>query len=168
MDWPRLSTRLQPNASDCWHHYGGSLLHATEAYVAMLTRCLVTKTITELCDGYLADCTARLKRHEIGARNLETMTESASKLKTQFGNVLICNLQGREVKEWLSTLTLAPRTRNKHLGSIKQMGTSVELVDQHYREVAFHDDAVSYFNLHPPPTPLLCVRRCDYYQADMR
>ena len=50
----------------------------------------------------------------------------------------------------------------------KQMGTSVEMVDQHYREVAFHDDAVRYFNLYPPQHHSYASGDCDYYQSDMR
>ena len=100
--------RLQP--------YGDyQLVEATENHIKALTRCLVTKPIAELCDAYEQECERHLRCKEMKQRNVETVRDTTKKLKVEFGSVLICNLYGPTFKQWLTTLPLAARTRNRHL-----------------------------------------------------
>jgi integrase len=58
---------------------------------------------------------------EVSKRHLEAMRDTISKFRSQYGATSIDKINAGDVKAWLSTLPLAVRTRNKHLGYIASM-----------------------------------------------
>src|SRR5260221_209404 len=75
----------------------------------------------ELMDRILEEYQRRLAVGEISRRHLETARETMHKFRQQFGQTAIDKITAGEIKEWLSDLPLAIKTRNRHLGYVSTM-----------------------------------------------
>ena len=63
----------------------------------------------------------RLEKKEISERHAGSMAETIKKLRARFGKEHLKLLEGSMVKAWLAHQPLAVKTRNRHLGYIKNM-----------------------------------------------
>jgi hypothetical protein len=97
----------------------------------------------------------RFGAHEISIRHVEAVRETAAKFRLRFGETRIDQITAGDVKEWLSDLPLAVKTRNRHLGYVstmfqlasEQADHSETVLKKHYREVVTKDAAEQYFQI---------------------
>jgi integrase len=75
----------------------------------------------ELADRVIEEYVSRLERKECSVRHLESVRETARKFRSRFGDTPIDKISAEDIKEWLSDLPLAVKTRNRHLGYIATM-----------------------------------------------
>ena len=96
---------------------GRTLREATDFYLAAFRR-PAAPTGNILSDRVLKEYARRVEAGEVSKRHAEAMRDTISKLRSQYGETPIDKITAGDVKAWLSTLPLAVRTRNKHLGYI--------------------------------------------------
>jgi hypothetical protein len=86
-----------------------------------LDRLASSITIRELCARVGAEFKRRLGAKEISPRHASSMKETLRKFVPRFGDRHVKLLSGTEVKAWLASEPLAVKTRNRHLGYIKNI-----------------------------------------------
>jgi integrase len=59
-----------------------------------------------------AEFKRRLEKNEVSERHSESLSETLRKLETRFGEQLVSEIQTEDIREWLSGLPLATKTRN--------------------------------------------------------
>src|SRR6516164_10893409 len=120
-----LSPAEQSMAIECFQllrpHKDISLLKLVHEGIARFKEIQKSKTVTQLCEAYELYCEGKLQRNEMRARNVETVRDTTSKLKAKFGELLICDLKGQAIWEWLASLPLAPSTRDRHLSYCRML-----------------------------------------------
>jgi integrase len=75
----------------------------------------------ELVMRYVAETDRRVTANEITDRHAETVKWATSKLVARFGATLLPSLTGAEIKEWVTAMDLATKTKNRILGYNSQM-----------------------------------------------
>jgi integrase len=78
-------------------------------------------SVAALCERVGAEFERRLAAEEISTRHASSMRETPKKFDVRFGDTPIKLLQGAEVKGWLASLPLAVKTRNRHLGYVRNI-----------------------------------------------
>jgi hypothetical protein len=68
-----------------------------------------------------AEFKRRLEKNEVSERHSESLSETLRKLETRFGEQLVSEIQTEDIREWLSGLPLATKTRNKPRGYAGQV-----------------------------------------------
>jgi hypothetical protein len=127
----KLTPEEQINASACiadLAKIGRTLREATDYYLAAYSR-PPAPTVEELCVKVLTEFRRRAIAGEISEKHEQSMQETIRKLRAQFGSIPIDKITIATVKDWLGTLKLAIRTRNRHLGytySIFQLASAKE------------------------------------------
>ncbi len=101
--------------------YNKSLYDAVHFYRDHLDRQSSSISVAELCDRVTDEFQRRLEHKEISQRHFTSMKETLKKFRARFDGTPVKILQGLEVKSWLSTEKLAVKTRNRHLGYIKNI-----------------------------------------------
>jgi integrase len=99
--------------------YGKSILEAVDFFVAHLDRLGSSISVAALCERVGTEFERRLVAKEISTRHASSMRETLKKFSARFGDSPIKLLQGAEVKAWLASQPLAVKTRNRHLGYIR-------------------------------------------------
>jgi integrase len=77
--------------------------------------------VSELCDRVAQEFERRLKDEEASLRHFTSMKETLKRFRAKFGDVPVKTIEGNEIKGWLSQEPLAIKTRNRHLGYIKNI-----------------------------------------------
>jgi integrase len=101
--------------------FGKTLADAVSFYLAHLKRASASISVSELCDRVLEEFERRLKAEEASTRHFTSMKETVKRFRTKFADVPIKTLEGNEIKGWLAQEPLAIKTRNRHLGYIKNI-----------------------------------------------
>jgi integrase len=101
--------------------YGRSLYDAVHFYRDHLDRLASSVTVAELCVWVASEFERRLKVDEISQRHFTSMRETLKKFESQFGTFHVKFLSGAEIKAWIASLPLAVKTRNRHLGYIRNI-----------------------------------------------
>jgi integrase len=101
--------------------YGKGLLDAVHFYTAHLDRLASSITVSELCARVAKEFDRRLASGEISRRHFTSMRETVKKFEARFGSSPVKTLPGAEIKAWLAGLPLAVKTRNRHLGYIRNV-----------------------------------------------
>ena len=99
--------------------YGKSILEAADFFIAHLDRLASSISAADLYERVGSEFERRLAAKEISTRHASSMRETLKKFSARFGDSPIKLLQGAEVKAWLASQTLAVKTRNRHLGYIR-------------------------------------------------
>jgi integrase len=99
--------------------YGKTLYDAVHFYRNHLERRASSISIGELCDRVSSEFQRRLDNREISQRHFTSMKETLKKFRTRFAETPAKLLEGLEVKSWLATEPLAVKTRNRHLGYVR-------------------------------------------------
>ena len=99
---------------------GRTLREATDFYLKEFRRA-PAPTGDVLADKVLAEYGRRVAAREVSPRHLETMRDVVSKFRARYGETPIDKILAGDVKEWLSRLPLAVKTRNKILGYVSSM-----------------------------------------------
>jgi integrase len=101
--------------------YGKTLYDAVHFYRNHLERRASSISIGELCDRVSSEFQRRLDNREISQRHFTSMKETLKKFRTRFAETPVKLLEGLEVKSWLATEPLAVKTRNRHLGYVRNI-----------------------------------------------
>jgi integrase len=99
--------------------YGKSIAEAVDFFVAHLDRLASSIAAIELCGRVEAEFKRRLAAREISPRHFSSMKETLKKFAARFGDKPIKLLSGAEIKGWLASQPLALKTRNRHLGYVR-------------------------------------------------
>ena len=113
-------------------------------FVAHLDRLKSSISVRELCERVSGEFARRLTAGEISEEHFTTMKETSKRFAQRFGDQPIKLLPGTEIKEWLALEPLAIKTRNRHLGYIRNifsLGREWNLLDRDpfERVSGFHD-----------------------------
>ena len=101
--------------------FGKTLYDAARFYRDHLEKTSSSITVGELCDRVAAEFDRRLKSEESSQRHYTSMRETLKKLRAKFTSVPIKILKGTTIKAWLALEPLAVKTRNRHLGYIRNI-----------------------------------------------
>ena len=101
--------------------YGKSISEALAFYVAHLERLASSIAVGALCQRVGAEFDRRLAAGEISAPHALNMRETLRKFEARFGEIPVKLLDGAEIKGWLAALPLAVKTRNRHLGYVRNI-----------------------------------------------
>jgi integrase len=100
---------------------GKSILDAVRFYLDHQKRTSASGPFSELAGKVRAEFKRRLEKNEVSDRHSESLNETLRKLETRFGEQLVSKIQTEEIREWLTRLPLATKTRNKHRGYVGQV-----------------------------------------------
>jgi integrase len=101
--------------------YDKSLYEAVHFYRDHLERLASSIVVRALCERVGAEFQRRLGAKEISPRHATSMRETLKKFAARFGDRHVKLLSGAEVKTWLASEPLAVKTRNRHLGYIRNI-----------------------------------------------
>jgi integrase len=101
--------------------FGKTLADAVSFYLTHLKRTTASISVAELCDRVAQEFERRLKDEEASPRHFTSMKETLKRFRAKFADAPIKTLEGNEIKGWLSQEPLAIKTRNRHLGYIKNI-----------------------------------------------
>jgi integrase len=101
--------------------YAKSLYEAVHFYRDHLDRQASSIAVIDLCERIKAEFERRLGAGEISVRHSTSMKETLKKLAARFGDRHVKLLSGAEIKTWLASEPLAVKTRNRHLGYIRNI-----------------------------------------------
>jgi integrase len=101
--------------------FGKTLADAVSFYLTHLKRTSASITVSELCDRVAEEFERRLKAGEASPRHFTSMKETVKRFRAKFADVPIKTLEGNEIKGWLAQEPLAIKTRNRHLGYVKNI-----------------------------------------------
>jgi integrase len=108
-------------AANLLQPFGKSILDAVNFYTAHLAKMTSSITVGELCDRVAFEFARRKASVEASTRHYTSMTETLRRFKEKFHASHIKLLDGSEIKAWLSETPWATKTRNRHLGYIKNI-----------------------------------------------
>jgi integrase len=101
--------------------FGKTLADAVSFYLAHLKRASASIVVSELCDRVAQEFERRLEAEEASLRHFTSMKETLKRFQAKFADAPIKTLEGNEIKAWLAQEPLAIKTRNRHLGYIKNI-----------------------------------------------
>lgn len=101
--------------------YGKTLYDAAHFLRDHLDRLASSISVQALCERVGAEFERRLTAGEISERHATSMRETLKKFEARFGNTPVKLLDGAEVKAWLASESLAVKTRNRHLGYVRNV-----------------------------------------------
>lgn len=123
------ATRLAP--------HGKTIRDAVDFFEAHLIQLNLTSnsvSVAELCRIVRAEFAFRLANEGATLRHKRTMDSELKKFEARFGERPVKALNGNEIKDWLGALDLAPKTRMKIFGYLRNAyGIAVQkgLLDAH-------------------------------------
>jgi integrase len=98
-----------------------TLYDATRFYRDHLEKTSSSITVGELCDRVAVEFDRRLRSKESSQRHYTSMRETLKKFCEKFASAPIKALEGTTIKAWLALEPLAVKTRNRHLGYIRNI-----------------------------------------------
>lgn len=101
--------------------FGKSLADAVSFYLAHLKQKTASISVAELVRRYIIETDRRVVANEITSRHAETIKWATSKLTARFGEILLSDLTGAEIKAWVRSMDLATKTKNRILDYNRQM-----------------------------------------------
>jgi integrase len=101
--------------------YGKTLYEAVHFYREYLDRLASSVSVRAVCERVGAEFERRLAAGEISTPHALNMRETLRKFEGRFGTTPVKLLDGGEVKAWLAALPLAVKTRNRHLGYVRNV-----------------------------------------------
>jgi len=119
-----LTDRERVMAAECLEMlrpYGKSLYEAVHFYRDHLNRLASSVSVAALCERVRAEFERRLGAGEISVRHATSMRETLKKFAARFGDQHVKLLPGNEIKAWLASEPLAVKTRNRHLGYVRNI-----------------------------------------------
>jgi integrase len=109
------------NAVERLAPYHKTIDDAVEFYLKYLKQHSASVPFSALATQVRAEFKRRLEKNEVSDRHSESLNETLRKLETRFGEQLVSEIQTEDIREWLSGLPLATKTRNKHRGYAGQV-----------------------------------------------
>jgi integrase len=108
-------------ASELLEGSGATILDAVRFYLAHQKQAFASGPFSELAVKVRAEFKRRLEENEVSDRHSESLNETLKKLEARFGDQVVSEIKAEEVREWLTGLPLATKTRNKHRGYAGQV-----------------------------------------------
>lgn len=99
--------------------FGKTIRDAVRFYKAHLNQVSNSVSVAELCKIVREEFVFRRANEGATLRHKRTMDSELKKFEARFGDRPIKTLNGNEVKDWLTGLDLAPKTRMKIFGYIR-------------------------------------------------
>jgi integrase len=98
-----------------------TIMDAVRHYLEHLNRTAVSVPFSTLASRVREEFVRREKANEVSDRHAKTLRETLNKLELKFGNQTVSEITKDQVREWLLSLPLAVKTRNKHRGYAAQV-----------------------------------------------
>ena len=108
-------------ASELLKGSGATILDAVRFYLAHQKQVSASGPFSELAAKVRAEFKRRLEEKEVSDRHSESLNETLKKLEARFGDQVVSEIKAKEIREWLTCLPLATKTRNKHRGYTGQI-----------------------------------------------
>lgn len=109
----RAIERLRP--------HGKTITDAVDFYLAHLDRHRTSIPFSKLSKVMREEFARRVAANEVSIRHAESLNETLKKMEAAFGDSLVSEIKAEDVRSWLLSLPLAPKTRNKHRGYASQV-----------------------------------------------
>ena len=90
-------------------------------YLAHQKQVSASGPFSELAAKIRAEFKRRLEENEVSDRHSESLNETLKKLEARFGDQVVSEIKAEEIREWLTGLPLATKTRNRHRGYTGQV-----------------------------------------------
>jgi integrase len=101
--------------------FGKTIMDAARFYSEHLNRTAVSVPFSTLASRVREEFARREKENEVSDRHAKTLRETLNKLELKFGDRIVSEITKDEAREWLLSLPLAVKTRNKHRGYASQI-----------------------------------------------
>jgi integrase len=108
-------------ASELLNPYGKTIMDAVRFYLTHLNRMTASVPFSALAVRVREEFSRRLAANEVSERHAKTLRETLNKLELKFGDRLVSEITKDDVRQWLLSLPLAAKTRNKHRGYTGQI-----------------------------------------------
>ena len=102
------ATQLEP--------FGKTIRDAVQHYLTHLSKRSASVPFSELAITVRTEFKRRLETNEVSARHTESVENALRKLEVKFGTRIVSEISVNEIREWLTTMPLAAKTRNKVRG----------------------------------------------------
>jgi integrase len=96
-------------------------MDAVRYYLDHLNQISASVPFSTLASRVREEFERRKVANEVSDRHDRTLRETLNKLESHFGRQIVSEIRTDEVREWLLTLPLAAKTRNKHRGYTSQV-----------------------------------------------
>jgi integrase len=96
-------------------------MDAVRYYSSHLNQLSVSVPFSTLASRVREEFVRRKAANEVSERHAKTLRETLNKLEAKFGDRLVSEIRTEEIREWLLSLPLAAKTRNKHRGYTSQI-----------------------------------------------
>jgi integrase len=115
------------NAADRLTPYGKTIDDAVNFYTEYLQRQSASVPFATFATEVRTEFKRRLEANEVSDRNAESFENALRKLEIQFASRIVSEISVKDVRDWLTGMPLAPKTRNKVRGYARQIfGLAVE------------------------------------------
>jgi integrase len=96
-------------------------MDAVRYYLSHLNQLSVSVPFSTLASRVREEFVRRKAANEVSDRHAKTLRETLNKLEAKFVNRLVSEIKTEEIREWLLSLPLAAKTRNRHRGYASQV-----------------------------------------------
>lgn len=101
--------------------FGRTIDDAVNFYLNHLSQVSSSVHFSTLATQIRSEFKRRVEANEVSDRHVESLQETLKKLEAKFGDRLVSEIRVEEVREWLLSMKLAAKTRNKHRGYAGQV-----------------------------------------------
>jgi integrase len=109
------------NATERLAPFGKTIDDAVNFYLTHLSHLSSSVYFSALATQVRSEFKRRVEANEVSDRHVESLNETLKKLEAKFGDRLVSEIRVEEVREWLLSMKLAAKTRNKHRGYAGQV-----------------------------------------------
>ena len=110
-------------ANELLKPHNKTILDAVNHYRAHLSTLASSVSLSVLAEKIRAEYKRRRENNETSDRNVETLESTLKKLERRFAAELVCNIRTEDLREWLTALPLAAKTRNTIRGYVRLVFT---------------------------------------------
>ena len=110
-------------ANELLKPHNKTILDAVNHYRAHLSTLASSVSFSVLAEKIRAEYKRRRENNETSDRNVETLESTLKKLERRFAAELVCNIRTEDLREWLTALPLAAKTRNTIRGYVRLVFT---------------------------------------------
>ena len=110
-------------ANELLKPHNKTILDAVNYYRAHLNTLASSVSFSVLAEKIRAEYKRRRENNETSDRNVETLESTLKKLERRFAAELVCNIRTEDLREWLTALPLAAKTRNTIRGYVRLVFT---------------------------------------------
>jgi uncharacterized membrane-anchored protein YjiN (DUF445 family) len=102
-------------------------MDAVRYYLSHLNQLSVSVPFSTLASRVREEFVRRKAANEVSDRHAKTLRETLNKLEAKFVNRLVSEIKTEEIREWLLSLPLAAKTRNRHPATLAKSLVSLSI-----------------------------------------